>query len=230
VYHRPGNNCSPRPFVEQFIGRHPGVALRIYEGVSNVLRDYMFGRLLDIAIIPFEPSPPPSYQQTPLVREPMVLVGPGKDGLRADHPVTLSNIDGVKLVLPGMPNVARVQLERAMERKGLKFRIAVESDMLALNLDLVRREVGCTVVPACALHSHGLGESISWAPIRGQFVTWALCENIDRMHSLPLRERRRLGIAVVAHALESEVWVGSEALSDDHTGFNKSEERSSSMK
>ncbi len=65
-----------------------------------MLRDYMFGRLLNIAIIPFEPSPPPSYQQTPLVREPIVLVGPGKDGLRADHPVSLSNIDGLKLVCP----------------------------------------------------------------------------------------------------------------------------------
>jgi len=41
---------------------------------------------------------------------------------------------------------------------------------------------------------------------------WAICENLDRTHSLPVREGRRLGIAAVAEALGSDVWVGAEGL------------------
>ncbi|MES1978611.1 MAG: LysR family transcriptional regulator [Pseudomonadota bacterium] len=198
------------PYVEKLTEQFPGIALRVYEGVSNVLRDYMYGRLLDLAIVPFNTPPVAGYRQTALVREPMVVVGRSRDGLRQDHPVNLSYLDGLKFVLPGRPNVARVQLEHALERKGMTFSIAVETDTLSLNLDLVNRGVGFTVVPACSLHGHGLGHGISWAPIKGQYVTWALCENEDRLHSTAMQEGRKLAIHTVMEALQKEVWIGAE--------------------
>ncbi|MES2878538.1 MAG: LysR family transcriptional regulator [Pseudomonadota bacterium] len=200
------------PFVEKLTSQFPGIALRVYEGVSNVLREYMFGRLLDLAVVPFNTTPVAGYRQTALVREPMVIVGRAQDGLQQDHPVNLSYVSGLKLVLPGKPNVARVQLEHALERKGMTFSIAVETDTLSLNLDLVSRGVGFTVVPACSLHGHGLGDTISWAPIKGQYVTWALCENEDRLHSTAMQEGRKLAMRTVMEALEKEVWVGAEAV------------------
>lgn len=203
-------NVFTSPFVEQFTGAHPDVALRVYEGVSNVLREYMFSRLLDIAIVPFDPAPAAGYRQTPLVREPMVLVGRSQDLLRSDSPVSLNRLDGLKLVLPGRPNVARVQIERALERKGMTFKLALETDTLSLNLDLARRGVGFTVIPACSLYGHGLGDAISWAPIKGQFVTWALCENEDRMHSQAVREGRKQAMQTVAAALALNIWEGAQ--------------------
>ena len=200
------------PFVEKLTVQHPGVSLRVYEGVSNVLRDYMSVGLLDISIVPFDPTPAPGYRQTPFVREPIVLVGRAGDGLRADEPVSLSRLDGLKFVLPGRPNVLRVQVQHALERKGMQFRLAVETDTLALCLDLAQRGVGLTVLPACAVYAHGLGDSISWAPIKGQYVSWALCENVARTHSQAVREGRRLVISTAAEALARKVWVGAEAI------------------
>ena len=200
------------PFVEKLTVQHPGVSLRVYEGVSNVLRDYMSVGLLDISIVPFDPTPAPGYRQTSFVREPIVLVGRAGDGLRADEPVSLSRLDGLKFVLPGRPNVLRVQVQHALERKGMQFRLAVETDTLALCLDLAQRGVGLTVLPACAVYAHGLGDSISWAPIKGQYVSWALCENVARTHSQAVREGRRLVISTAAEALARKVWVGAEAI------------------
>jgi LysR family transcriptional regulator, nitrogen assimilation regulatory protein len=198
------------PFVEKLSGQYPSIALRVYEGVSNVLRDYMSARLLDLAVVPYDSSPTASYRKTPLLREPMALVGRSEAALHPDKPVKLSRLDGLQLVLPGRPNVARIQVEHALEREGMQFRLAVETDTLSLCLDLARRGVGFSVVPASSLCEHGLGDTISWAPIKGQFVTWALCENLDRMHSQAVREGRRLLMNVVARALDLKIWSGAE--------------------
>jgi LysR family nitrogen assimilation transcriptional regulator len=124
----------------------------------------------------------------------------------------------LKLVIPARPNVLRAQVEHTLSRKGMAFRLVVETDTLTLCLELARRGIGYTVVPACAVHTHGLGKSISWAPIRGLYMTWALCENQARTHSPAVREGRRLVFATVVEALASGQWFGAEAAS---TSVNK---------
>lgn len=202
-------------FVERLTAHNPGISLRMYEGVSNVLREYMFGRLLDLAIVPYDHSPIAGYAQTSLVREPLVIVGPARSALRMSKPAPLACLDGLKLVMPGKPNVARVQVEHALERKGMHFRLLMESDTLALCLSVARSGIGHTVVPASSLYRpRVLNEGISWAPIKGQYVTWALLENSGRSHSLAVRTARKLLIAIITEALRLQVWPGAEAVDD----------------
>lgn len=199
------------PLVERMSERFPNVTLRVHEGVSHVLRDYMFAGLLDLCIVPFSTTPAAGYRQTPLVREPLVLVGNRNAGLRPEEAAPITRLDGVKLVLPGRPNVLRAHVENTLARKGMTFRIAVETDTLTLCMELARRGVGHTVVPACAVHVRAFVDSLSWAPLRGMFITWALCENEARSHSPAVREGRRLAFDVVGEALKSGEWFGSEA-------------------
>ncbi|WP_285409880.1 LysR family transcriptional regulator [Variovorax sp. efr-133-TYG-130] len=198
------------PFVEHMVKQYPNVTLRVYEGVSNALRDYMFAGLLDLCIVPFDTSPAAGYRQTALLREPLVLVGAKVDGMLPDEPAPLSMLDGIKLVLPARPNVLRAHVEHSMMRKGMSFQLAVETDTLTLCLDLARRGIGFTVVPACSLYGSGMADSISWAPIRGLYLTWALCENQARNHSQAVREGRRHVISTCAEALAGEIWFGAE--------------------
>jgi LysR family transcriptional regulator, nitrogen assimilation regulatory protein len=199
--------------VERMTTRFPGVALRLHEGVSHLLRDHMFAGLLDLCVVPFATTPAAGYRQTALVREPLMLVGHADAGLSPEEPVAVSRLDGVKLVLPGRPNVLRAQVEHTLTRKGMSFRLAVETDTLTLCLDLARRSVGYTVVPACAVHAHGFGDAISWAPVRGLTMTWALCENQARSHSSAVRESRQLIFETIACALRTGHWFGAEAAS-----------------
>ena len=198
------------PFVRRMVSQYPAVTLRVYEGVSNVLRDYMFAGLLDLAIVPFDTSPAAGYRQTALVREPLVLVGRPEDGLRQDEPMAPARLDGARLVLPGRPNVLRLQVEHTLSRKGMEFRLAVETDTLTLCMDLARQGVGHTIVPACAVYEHGLRDTISWAPMKGMYLTWALCENQARTHSQAVREGRRLVISTAAQSLAAGIWFGAE--------------------
>ena len=200
------------PFIEMLVAQYPGVKLRVYEGLSNVQREHMAAGLIDISIIPFSPVHAVGYRQTAIVREPLVLVGRPEDGLSPGQPVALSRLDGVNLVLPERPNVLRVQLERALERKGLQFIVAVETDTLAICLDMARRGVGFSVVPSSALFGRAGDTSISWAPIKGQSITWALWENTARTHSPAVTQGRKLALNSIAAVLARNEWYGAEGL------------------
>lgn len=198
------------PFVQTLVGEYPDVKLRVYEGVSNVLRDYMLFGLLDLCIIPFDSSTAAGFRQTAMVREPLVIVGAANDGFKVDEPVPISRLNGAKLVLPGRPNIIRTQIEHTLTRKGMVFNVAVETDTLALCLDLARQGLGLTVVPACALFARDYGNSVSWAPIPGLAVTWALWENQARTHSQAVREGRAVVLSTLSSTLASQNWFGAE--------------------
>lgn len=203
------HNVFTLGWTSRVVDQYPGVTLRVFEGVSHVLSDYMFAGLLDLAIVPFDPDTRSGYRQTPLVREPLVLVGNPEEGLDRDDPVAVSRINGVRLILPGKPNVLRGLVEHSLARKGMNFKMAVETDNVALCLDMARLGMGVTVVPACALHGHPLAASMSWAPVKGLYVTWTLSENPARMHSQAVREGRRLVLASVAETLKKGEWFGA---------------------
>lgn len=191
-------------FVQAMQAQCPDVNLRVFEGVSHILREHMLAGVLDLCVVPFDEATPTGYRQQPVVREPLVLVCQVGCGL-AQHPaVALARLDGLRLVLPGKANVLRVHIEHSLVRKGLRFQLAVETDTLALCLTLTRVGVGSTVVPASALYGHKQGESLEWAPIKGLSTTWALFTNQARVHSQAVRQ----GEALVSECLANGVLAG----------------------
>lgn len=200
------------PFIETLVNEHPGVKLRLYEGLSNVLRDYMAAGQLDLGIVPFSPMATAGYRQTPIMREPLVLVGRSDDSFSVDRPVSLTSLQGRNLALPERPNVLRLQIEHAMERKGLQFRLVVEADALATNLEMARRGVALTVIPASALFGVEGDKSISWTHLKGQHVTWALWENEARTHSQAVHEGRKVVLSTLSRVLEQHAWWKAEGL------------------
>lgn len=196
-------------FIERMLTDSPGVNLRVHEGVSHVLREHMQAGLLDLCLIPFSTTPATGYAQTPLVREPLVLVGPGSANLDAQAPVPLQHLNGLKLVLPGRPNSIRMLVENSLARLGMAFTPVLQVDTLDLCLEVAERGLAHTVVPACALAGLGLERTVSWAPIRSFLLTWALNENRARSHSPAVREGRRVAIEAVDRALASGLWFGA---------------------
>jgi LysR family nitrogen assimilation transcriptional regulator len=200
-------------FTSEFIKRimidTPGVKLRIHEGVSHVLREHMIAGLLDLCIIPFASSPLNGYTQTNLVTEPLVLVGHTSENLRQEEPIPLSNLNDIKLVLPGKPNSIRQLIEHSLQRKSLKFNLAMQVDTLALCMNVACQNLAYTVVPACAVVNLKNNSLISWSPIQGLYLTWALFENDSRSHSPAVKECKRALIETLKHSLFSGEWTGA---------------------
>lgn len=202
------------PFVDRMVAAHPGVFLRVHEGVSHMLREYMVAGLLDLAIMPFEQMPPIGYRQSPLVREPLVLARAVGDGQHSTQPVSIASLDGMDLVMPGRANVLRTLLEHAMRRRNVNFRIKLEADTAPLCRALVRQGIAAMVGPASAFQDPVVNQGLTHAPIRGLMVTWSLFENEARMHSQAVEQGRKLLIKTIGELLDSSKWVGAEAARD----------------
>jgi LysR family transcriptional regulator, nitrogen assimilation regulatory protein len=198
------------PFIEGMAAAHPGVFLRLYEAVSHMLREYMVAGLLDLAVMPFEEVAPAGYSQIPLAREPLVLVRASSEGVPSEA-VSVSSLSGIRLVLPGRSNVLRVLIEHALRRKSVDFRIELEADTLQLCLAVARAGLAATIAPASALHDRTMNQGLSWVPVGGMLVTWALFENQARTHSQAVVQGRKLVMSTVAERLASSKWVGAEA-------------------
>nr|WP_259396105.1 LysR substrate-binding domain-containing protein [Burkholderia contaminans] len=206
-------NLFTSNFVARLVADYPRVRLRVHEGVSHELRDVMHAGMLDLAIVPFEASPPQGYVHTPLVREPLILVSAKDAGLRPDKAVPLSRLRDRKLALAGKQNVIRSTIEHAMVRRNVELDILFELDAMHLSMDLARRGIADTVTPCCAVSGNAFWEeSISWSPIRGAYLTWALCENAARSHSQAVLEGKRMVLAMVDEIVDSQIWRGAERL------------------
>lgn len=204
-------------FTSKLINRimieSPGVTLRIHEGVSHILREHMIAGLLDLCIIPYSNSPLNGYTQTGLVREPLVLVGHKSEKLNPSQPVPLAKLDDIKLVLPGKPNAIRQLIEHSLQRKSMKFKLSMQVDTLTLCMNVASQNLAFTVVPACAVVNIKNDEDISWAPIKGLYLTWSLFENDLRSHSLAVKECKRALLETLRRSLSSGNWTGAERIS-----------------
>lgn len=204
-------------FTSKLINRimieSPGVTLRIHEGVSHILREHMIAGLLDLCIIPYSNSPLNGYTQTGLVREPLVLVGHKSEKLNPSQPVPLAKLDDIKLVLPGKPNAIRQLIEHSLQRKSMRFKLSMQVDTLTLCMNVASQNLAFTVVPACAVVNIKNDEDISWAPIKGLYLTWSLFENDLRSHSLAVKECKRALLETLRRSLSSGKWTGAERIS-----------------
>lgn len=198
--------------IRRIMSDTPRVTLRIHEGVSHVLREHMIAGLLDLCIVPFSSTPLTGYTQTNLVREPLVLVGHKSENLDPNAPVALTKLNDVKLVLPGKPNTIRQLIEHSLQRQSLKFKLAMQVDTLALCMNVASQNLAYTVVPSCAVVGLKAEHDISWAPIKGLFMTWALFENQSRLHSPAVKECKRTLMESLQDSLKAGGWIGAESV------------------
>ncbi|WP_158214036.1 LysR substrate-binding domain-containing protein [Pusillimonas sp. T2] len=144
--------------------------------------------LLDLCIMPFDPTPTGGYQQTALVRDTPIVTGAREQGLTPDIPLTFNDLDAHRLIIPGRSDPLRQYVEHSLTRRGLRFRLAVETDTLNLCLEFARKGLGLTVLPGCAVQPQWIGEDMGWA----------------------LREGRRLITTTLAESLSNGRWYGAE--------------------
>ena len=199
-------------FAERLLGGNSGIQIRINETVSHILRDQMTGGLLDICIAPSDNTRNDAYRQTPVVREPLVLAGGPDTGLSPDESISLQVLDGLPMIIPSRPNLMRARLEHEMALQGVALNVAIETDTLALCLELSARGKGYTVVPRCALISMAHIQPIRWAPIDEVDVVWSMFVNARRTHSQAVRYCRQEILRIARATIAEKLWSGAEAL------------------
>jgi LysR family nitrogen assimilation transcriptional regulator len=146
------------PCVLEFRRQFPTANLRVTEGLTVHLQEWLLAGRLDMALL-HDPVPTPMLEIFPLREQNLHVVGGPAHPDRKPLPpaIALAQLADIPLVLPGRPHPMRMLVETQLANLGRKPQIVQEVDAIAGIVDVVEAGLGFAVVSLNALPK-GSGE------------------------------------------------------------------------
>lgn len=158
--------------------RYPAIRLRIFEGSNGQLDEWVATGRVDLAVL-YRYGTAVKRGEEALFEVETFLVGPPGDALTRQATVSFEALDGIPLVLPGMPNGLRVALDQIARRQkeGFRLNVALEADSLPIQRSMashgeayavhggvvVRRDVEAGIVSAARIVSPAIKRTMALA-------------------------------------------------------------------
>ena len=159
------------PLVENFRRSLPKARLVIVEGLSTHLTEWIATGRVDLGLV-LNPEPNLAIEVTPLLEEPLGLVGPAKKGKtgkggKGAKPATIAfaELTNYPLILPERSHVLRKLLETQAAQAALKLDVGFEVSSVQSILDLVAAGYGYAVLSQTALRASGRPEAFDFRPL-----------------------------------------------------------------
>jgi LysR family nitrogen assimilation transcriptional regulator len=135
------------PLVEAFRRTLPKARPAIVEGLSTHVTEWIAGGRVDVGLV-HNPEPNPAIEVSPLMDEPLGLVGPA-----GDSPPTLrwAELGTYPLILPERSHAMRRLLEMQAAFAGIRLKVVMEVSSIPSILDLVAAGHGYAVLTDTAL-------------------------------------------------------------------------------
>lgn len=154
----------------------PRVALCLSTGWSHGLLERVRTGALDgaVVLLPDGERPPAGLASTRLGRDRLVVVGPRRGAARGGG---IASLAGVGWILNPEGCAARAMLQRALHAANVPMRVAVETYTYELQLALVARRRGLSLVPARILARSPLRSRLAVRRIAGldfPLTVWAV--------------------------------------------------------
>ena len=163
----PAETSAPlmTPLALAFRSRWPDVTLDIREGNGADLEEWLLHRHVDLAILQ-DPPALPDIEITPMLTESLGLVAPVHSHLVADtRPMSLRELGGDSLILPGPQHWIRRRLEIAAQQSGMRLNMVLQVNSIALAKVMVRSGLGCTILPRSFVQDEIACGALAFRPI-----------------------------------------------------------------
>ena len=174
--------------------RFPAVHLKILEGSSGQVEEWLADSRVDIAILYRYGNTLPEQEQS-LATVDSYLIGPPGD--------TLSAMQDLPFILPGVPNGLRTALDALARQHHLVLAPVIEADSLPLQKTLVSRERLYTVLPI-----HAVWQEVHDGVLQASRIIEPPCQ---RTVSMAMAKSKGPAKAVMAVAAEIVTIVGEMA-------------------
>ncbi|WP_020653853.1 LysR family transcriptional regulator [Massilia niastensis] len=166
-----GRACIPM-LLPKLGELYPRAAISVVEGLSGALYDAVLLGQMDMALV-YNPAASPNIKITPIVTEPLYLIGPEPVG--ADHEcVPLSTLAELPLILPHGNHSVRVAVESAAARLGLGVNVTLQVDASYSTMELVAQGMGYSIMPRFMERGARLPE-LSWQMITEPRLDTTMC-------------------------------------------------------
>jgi len=162
------------PLIDGFKRRLPGARLAIVEGLSTHIVEWITTGRVDVGLL-YNPEAQPGLEITPVLEEPLCLVGRATDASMPRGPLPLRQLAGLPLIMPERSHVIRRLLETQAVLLALKLEIAWEVSSIAAIIDLVCAGYGHAVLTASAVAASGRADELVAQVLVEPPLTSVLC-------------------------------------------------------
>lgn len=155
------------PLAQRMRNQHPKLLLRIVEGFSGHIVEWLACGRIDVGLIYDDPALHRMVLE-PLVEEVLHLIGPA-DRLAeiGSEAVPAKRLADLPLILPSRPHGLRLYLDAQATQLGITLNVGLEVDALSSMLQAVRAGLGFTVLPPVSLLD-------AWPNLR--LISWPIIE------------------------------------------------------
>lgn len=141
------------PLLSQVRTDHPGIRMRVLEGFSGHVADWLANGKVDLAVL-YKTRSSALLDSEHLLFEDMYLISAsGAPQLGGAECIALADLQGVELALPSQPHGLRLLVDEAAARAQVALTIAMELDTLPTICDLVAAGTIRTILPLTAVQA-----------------------------------------------------------------------------
>jgi DNA-binding transcriptional LysR family regulator len=173
--------------------RHPGVHLYIMEGSGGQIDEWLSSGRVDFAVL-FRYGASAPEGEEPLGIVDTYLVGRTGDRVTSAPQIDFSKLDGLPLILPGIPNGLRVALARVAQQKQISLSVVMEADSLP-----IQKNIAASGDAYAVLGGHSVGPEVSAGKLQASCIvnpglkrTIVLTSTTARPSTLACREAASL--------------------------------------
>ncbi|MDO8772537.1 MAG: LysR family transcriptional regulator [Burkholderiaceae bacterium] len=130
--------------------RHPGIQLKILEGSSGQVEEWLADSRIDLAILYRYGGNMPEQEQA-LATVDSYLIGCVGDKRTAKAEIDFKALDGLPFILPSAPNGLRTTLDAMARHEHIRLEPVIEADSLPIMRSVVAQERLYTVLPIHAV-------------------------------------------------------------------------------
>ncbi len=184
------------PLTRAILRDHPGIELRLLTAYSGHLQHWLDDGDLDLSLL-YNLTGTPLLNVTSLAREQLWAVAPLAENLSPEEPVGLTELARRPIIMPTPGHGLHALITSSLHQAGVEIDVAVQTNSMHLQKQLVRAGHGWTILPAVAI-ANDL-DSLSAAPLCAP-ETWR-----SIVLGMPRTGRVPAAVEVVARELVEQV-------------------------
>ncbi|OZI31232.1 transcriptional regulator [Bordetella genomosp. 10] len=194
--------------------RLPEVKLKLVEGYSGHLREWLLSGRLDLTLM-FGESPEESIQKTLLLDDRLVFVSTAQ-GKKLPKTLPITALSEEPLVLPSKEHGLRRGIDEACEPRGVELNVIAEIDSLGSAKLAAEAGIGSTILPHAAVAAEVMAGRLQTAIIDSPgFLRRVVCAtNTGRTASTGAIAVKRLIWEVLKDMVDSGAWPATWAGGD----------------
>lgn len=187
---------------KQIRTQYPGIHLKILEGSSGQVEEWLADARVDIAIL-YRYSHAVPEQEQALASVDSYLIGPAGDKLTKSGEIPFASLDALPYILPSAPNGLRTTLDAMARQEHITLTPVIEADSLPLMRSLVAQERLYTVLPI-----HTVWQEVQTGKLQAAKI---IDPPLQRIVSMAFAKAKGPGRAAAAVAKQIEQIVDEQA-------------------